>query len=97
MPAGPTWDEVSALAGHYDCMALGGGLLCVLDTADRVKRGWAHAGAAQGSDLDLVVSLAFECRTREHCGIVPEPSGDDWAYLVHLYGRVHGIVARRQA
>jgi hypothetical protein len=90
MAVPPTWDDISSLACRFDCISMGGGLARALDVADRIRTGWACTGSVEGSAIELQISLSFECRTIQHCGLVLEPGADDWAYLSSLYERVRG-------
>lgn len=80
------WDEVAALGLRFDALSLAGGMdRCIL-LADRVRAHYEMSGGFTASPRELAACLAFECRSRQHCGVVPD--GVDLAYLVALHASV---------
>lgn len=83
-----TWDDITKLANQFDCLSLAGGMQRAMQLADAVKCEHQRSGGWPSDRKELEACLSFECRTWQHCGMVP--SGDDYDYIAALYGRLKG-------
>lgn len=85
----PNWDDITALANRFDCLALAGGMQRAATLADRLRAAHLQSGAWPGTAAELEACLSFECRTWQHCGMVPD--GDDLQYIAALYASLQGL------
>ncbi len=83
----PSWDDIVTLANQFDAIELGGGMQRAADVADRVRAAWSRERACPDAEARaLQICLSFECRTLQHCGIVPQ--GDDFDFLAAIYRKL---------
>jgi len=80
------WESIVALARRYDPLQITGGLDRAIALSDSVRREFAARGGFSVAPLLLAACLAFECRSMQHCGIIPQ--GDDLMYLCALHAAV---------
>jgi hypothetical protein len=86
-----TWDEITLLANRFDCLAITGSMPAAMQLADRVRaeRGWS--GEVRGSARELAACLSFECRSWQHCRVVPD--GAELDFLTALYDALRAVEA----